>query len=782
MGHATLKLMPGVDQNRTPTFNEAAISSCDKIRFQPDKQGIALPQKLGGWLKYYSSAISGVARALWSWDDVNANPYLAIGTTTNLYALNNVVNQNGSLDGIYPQYYTVNYTVNATTTSGSSTVTINDPNSTIFSGDSLNILTHISVGGVILFGTYVCSYLSNNAYQIQSADILGYPVLATSNVTAGGAVASYTTTATNNIVTVTLNNHGFSAGESYPVLVQTTIGASGVTLFGNYVIQSVTTNTFTINAQATSSSIATASINGGLAEYTYYLGNTIPPAGSAFAADPYGVGPFGVGAAVGTGRNYSISSIAASTPSVGYVTYTFAGNIVLTPGTLAQISGVTVTTGYNTGGSLPIVSSVQGTNTTVVLQQTTTGSGTGGTITFSNYLGTGEHDWSLANWGEILISCPQNGAIYQWNPGTGQANSELITAAPTKNNGMFIGMPQRQIIAYGSTFNGIVEPLLVRWCDIGNYDVWVAQIFNQAGSYIIPKGSKIVGGIQGPQQSLLWTDIAVWAMQYVSQPDIYNFNEIGTGCGLIGQKAAGSLSGIVYWMGPSQFYRLSGNGVEPMECPVWDVVFQNLNAAYVDNIRFAPNSRFGEIVWHYPSANSTTGENDSYVKYNVNIDKWDYGSMNRTSWIDQSVLGAPMGTNTDGSNSYIYQHETTVIDGITRPQFNDDTSALVSSFRTGYFEISDGEYKMFVDQIWPDMKWGFFNGSQAAQVKITFYVTDYPGEPDRVYGPYTLTNATDFITPRFRGRLVAIEISSADLNSFWRLGAMRYRVQPDGKF
>jgi hypothetical protein len=80
------------------------------------------------------------------------------------------------------------------------------------------------------------------------------------------------------------------------------------------------------------------------------------------------------------------------------------------------------------------------------------------------------------------------------------------------------------------------------------------------------------------------------------------------------------------------------------------------------------------------------------------------------------------------------------------------------------------------------MKWGLFNGSQTAQVKITFYVTDYPGETDRVYGPYTLTNTTDFITPRFRGRLVSIEISSTDLNSFWRLGAMRYRVQQDGKF
>ena len=572
-------------------------------------------------------------------------------------------------------------------------------------------------------------------------------------------------------------------GQFFPVLIMTTIGASGVTLFGNYVIQSVTTNTLTINAQASAVTTTSVSLNSGSAQYQYFLGNTVPPAASGFAADPYGVGNFGVGATVIVGRNYALTGISPSTPSAGYVTYTFSGNIVIVPGTTAQISGVTGTTDYNTGGTVPIISTtVGGGNTTIVLQQSTTGVGTGGTITFSNYIGTGQADWTIGNWGEILISCPRNGPIYQWDGASGAANSSIITTAPLVNNGMFIAMPQRQIIAYGSTFNGIQQPLLVRWCDIGNYNTWVAQVINQAGSYVIPKGAKIVGGIQGPQQSLIWTDLSCWAMQYVGQPYVYNFNEIGTGCGLIGQKAAGSLSGNVYWMGQSQFYRLAGNGVEPMECPVWDVVFQNLNYAFAENIRFAANSRFGEIAWYYPSINSASGENDSYVKYNALIDKWDYGSLTRTAWLDQSILGAPLGADISGSNSYIYQHESTIVSGVTVPLFNNDTNAMVASFRTGYFEIADGEWKMFLDQVWPDMKWGFFNRSQAAQVQITFYVTDYPGDTDRVYGPFTVTNTTEFITPRFRGRLVAIQISSTDLNSFWRLGAIRYRVQQDGKF
>ena len=107
---------------------------------------------------------------------------------------------------------------------------------------------------------------------------------------------------------------------------------------------------------------------------------------------------------------------------------------------------------------------------------------------------------------------------------------------------------------------------------------------------------------------------------------------------------------------------------------------------------------------------------------------------------------------------------------------------MVSSFQTGYFVLTEANVKMFIDQIWPDMKWGYYGGAQSAQVRLTFYVTDYPGQTPLEYGPYTMTQATTFITPRFRGRLVSIKMESSDIGSFWRIGNMRYRYQEDGKF
>jgi len=691
MPHASVKLVPGVDQNRTTALNEAAISTSNLIRFIPDRQGLALVQKLGGWTKFYPQSITTPVRNLWAWEDTNGNSYLAVGAEGSLSFI-----LNGSQFAISPRGRVDNVAVSCTTTIGSQIVTITDVGLNATNYDYVFFNTQISVGGLYLQGVYQMFNPTNSAdtFQIYAVDILGNPAYATSAVTNGGAVANIAVTSGSSTATVTLNNHGYSVGSTFPILVPTTIG--GIPFYGNYIIQSVTTNTFTINAANTATSTTSGFLNGGNAQYQFFFGVGPIPVGQGYGINGYGIG------------------------------------------------------GYGTGVSL-----VPPTNNITAI------------------------DWTLDNWGEILIACPLNGAIYEWSPQNGYTTASVISQAPIKNAGALVAMPQRQIIAWGSTFNGIQDPLLIRWCDVNDFTVWAGTVTNQAGSYRIPKGSKIVGAIQAPQQTLIWTDLAIWSMQYVGQPFVYQFNEIGNGCGLISRKAAASLNGVVYWMSQSQFYVMSGSGPQPLACPVWDVIFQDLDTNNLDKIRVAPNSRFGEISWFYPTK-SNSGEINAYVKYNTVLNQWDYGTLSRSAWLNQSVLGPPIGA--DPMSGYIYQHETSP---------DADGQPLQANFTTGYFELQEADVKSFVDQVWPDMRWGYYGGTTngqtiyqtpTAQVQITFYVADYPGQAPLVYGPYTVTQNSTYITPRFRARLMSIGISSNDVGSFWRLGDIRYRFQPDGRF
>jgi hypothetical protein len=626
-------------------------------------------------------------------------------------------------------------------------------------------VTPISVGGLILSGFYKTTAFNDDAYLINSVNILGASVPATAPAS-GGVVPEFDTSTGDINVLVTLPNHGLTAGSTFAILISTTVG--GVTLYGNYVIQetpAVTANTFVIAAPYAATSTASVFMNGGNARIIYYTGQQAVPPPVGYGAGFYGFGGFSGGSFVG-GRTYIPTSITM----VGTVaTATVPTSVYLTPGSVITIAGTTPA-GYN--GTWAVTSATAGTSssTFTFTIPTTLGVQTvAGTLKVNRWAFEGTTDWSLDNWGEYLVACPHMGSIFYWNTASGSDHCDIMPNAPLVNEGMFISMPERQVIAYGSTFNGIQDPLLVRWCDVGNFSSWVGTVTNQAGSYRIPKGSMIVGGLQGPQQSLLWTDIALWSMQYISQPFIYSFNEIGTGCGLVGRKAASTMSGVVYWMSQSQFFRLSSGGPEPIQCPIWDVIFQDIDTAYWQNVRCAPNSRFGEVSWFYPTTGSG-GVPTKYVKYNTLTGQWDFGTLARTAWIDQSVFGPPIGA---GSDFFIYQHETSP---------DADGLPMNSSFKTGYFALAEGDEKTFLDQLWPDMKWGYYNGIASADVSITFYTTDYPGLPPTVHGPYLVTQSTDYITPRIRARLIAIEISSNDVASFWRLGNIRYRIQQDGKF
>lgn len=710
MGTASLTLLPGVDTNRSAVLNEAAISSCNLIRLWKDRKGTALLQKRGGWTKFYSSQMPAIPRQIWPWQDQNHNQHLGIGCSTSTtpgVGGSLLVLTNGSLSTITPIVRQDNVAPEVTTSTVSSTVFITDAGSNTNSYTAVFIATHIAVGGIIVFGLYQCTAVGANQFSVNLTDILGNPVFPTSNITDGGAVAIFTTVSGNSTVNVNLPGHGYAPGDTYPCLAQTTVG--GISIFGDYIIQAVTdADNFVIQAGTSATSSTSASINGGNAQYDFFIGLGPLPPGTGYGVGGYGTGGYGTGV----------------------------------------------------GGSSP----------------------TGANIDAK--------DWSLDNWGDIFVAVasgiqigsdttnPIGSPVFLWNPLGPTPVAMALANGPSASDGCFVAMPQRQIICWGSTFTGIQDHLLLRWCDVNNYNQWIAQPTNQAGSYRIPRGSRIVSCLQAANQALVFTDLAVWSMQYIGQPFIYGFNEIGTGCGLIAPKAAVSLNGTIYWMSQSQFFSMGpAGGATPLDCAVWDNVFQLMDQNKLGNIRVAPNSRFNEVEWYFTSVNSTTGENDMYVKYNIVIAQWDYGfsttalPVGRSAWTNQSVLGPPIGA--DPVSLYLYQHETS----------NDaDGQTINAWFQTGDFEIGEGQFQTFVDFVLPDMIYGLAGGLQNATVLITFFVSQYPGDTPLVFGPYSTGAASTYISTRFRGRLVSVRVESNDIGSFWRTGNLRYRFMQDGRF
>jgi hypothetical protein len=189
-----------------------------------------------------------------------------------------------------------------------------------------------------------------------------------------------------------------------------------------------------------------------------------------------------------------------------------------------------------------------------------------------------------------------------------------------------------------SSFSDAFDPMLVRWSDQDNPYEWVPSATNQSGEQHLSNGSFLVCAQNTRQEILVWSNSALFSMQYVGPPYVWNFTLIGDNTSIASPNAAIAVNTVTYWMGVDKFYQYNGR-LETLNCTIWKYVYDNLNRAQTAQIICGTNEGYSEIWWYYPSVGSDV--NDSYVIYNYLDQTWYYGSLNRTAWLDSPLRQYP---------------------------------------------------------------------------------------------------------------------------------------------
>jgi len=120
------------------------------------------------------------------------------------------------------------------------------------------------------------------------------------------------------------------------------------------------------------------------------------------------------------------------------------------------------------------------------------------------------------NWGEIYMACPAGGPIYIWAPDFGFQNAQVINTAPFFNGGIYISMPQQILVAWGSVQStGVQEPVLIRWCNAGDYTNWTVSNQDHRRLFSLSRPGRLLSaGYRCPQFALISTDIDVYTQTY----------------------------------------------------------------------------------------------------------------------------------------------------------------------------------------------------------------------------------------------------------------------------
>jgi hypothetical protein len=400
--------------------------------------------------------------------------------------------------------------------------------------------------------------------------------------------------------------------------------------------------------------------------------------------------------------------------------------------------------------------------------------------------------WSQSNFGEDLFFAHRGGVPLYWDASSGVGTRGVYVSSlggasdvPTTVNLAFVSDIFRFAFCFGANDIGgsTLDPMLIRWSDQEDVANWTPAATNQAGSLRLSDGTEIVDAIQARQEILVWSDAALYGLQYLGAPEVWGAQLLGSNITIASPNAAVYSNNIAYWMGLNTFYYYDGT-VKTLPCDVRSYIFDDFNQGQADQVVCGSNEQFDEIWWFYCSAEAT--QNDRYVVYNYVENVWYYGNLSRSAWLDADLRDFPIAA-TFGNK--LVNHEKGVDDNETGTP-----TAFTANITSAQFDLDDGDRFMLINRMLPDMT---FDGSTADSPAATMTLNPLENSGSGRYDPAsvggnssaTVTRTatvpieafTGQVFTRVRGRQMSIKIESTELGVTWKLGAPRMDMRPDGR-
>ena len=643
-------------------------------------------------------------------------------------------------------------------------------------------------------------YFDGAFYDITPLDTDNYSTGADITTTNGSTTVTITTTGVHNLAVgdiITFANAGSFGGDT-----NYTAADFNDKLFEVQTVPSTTTFTITMPTAETGS----GETNDGTLDVRPYVsvGPLNQTAGFGWGTYFFGGRPV---AEITTTMNNSGNMLVGDT------------SVVLTDSSIFPASGkirigsedmeyTTNTTGTNTISGI-----TRGINGTSAAEHTD-----GSTVTdITEYTGWGDAsssssviiepgNWSLDNYGNILIATVHNGETFTWDASASnalQTRATIGSGMPTKSVMTIVSDRDRHLFHLGTETtigsSSTQNKMFIRFSDQESTSVYEPTSTNTAGTFQLDDGTRIVGAFKGKDYILVLTDTAAYEMQFVGPPFTFSIRKVGSNNGLMGQHAGVFANGAVFWMGKTGGFYVYDGTVKSLPCLVEDFVFTTdgnnpgINYDSGQLVYGGINELYSEINWFYPTSGSDVV--NRVVTYNFDENVWTTGTLDRSTWVGSTVYEKPYATDYNAANtptfpvvsgvsngaSIYYAHEV----GINQQNGDGTETAITSFIKSGEFDINgrqgvpgDGEFIMSIKRFLPDFK------RISGDAKVTIFLNQFPQgttASSSPLGPFTLNSTTSKVDTRARARLVAVQVENEGLDQSWRYGSFRFDIRPDGR-
>jgi len=231
--------------------------------------------------------------------------------------------------------------------------------------------------------------------------------------------------------------------------------------------------------------------------------------------------------------------------------------------------------------------------------------------------------WAFTQFGSNIIATNFADNIQKFTEGTSSAFSDLVAL-----KAKYIAVIRDFVVAGYTVESSTTYNQRVKWSGINDSSTWTPSQATQSGFQdIVGSHGNIQAIVGGESAGVIFMEKAIYRMEYVGTPLIFQFNKIADNIGAFAPKSVAYYGNQIFFLAQDGFYKLtSGQQLTPIGNGKVDNFFFDDLSSNLDGITSAVDPNNSIVVWSYRGSGATGTTNNKLLIYNYAVDKWSTGS------------------------------------------------------------------------------------------------------------------------------------------------------------
>jgi hypothetical protein len=249
--------------------------------------------------------------------------------------------------------------------------------------------------------------------------------------------------------------------------------------------------------------------------------------------------------------------------------------------------------------------------------------------------------WSFARFGEQLFASNFDNTMQYINLVTAAEFQDVVgSQVPKAKTIATIG----DFLVAGNTNDADGEtPYRVRWSAIGDPASWTVSSVTQSDFQNLDGGGGDIMQIIGGEYGTIFMEKAIYRMDYVGSPAIFQFRQVEFARGTPAPKSVVKVGNLIAYLGQDGFYMFDGNQSTPIGANKVDkYFFKDVDVLHIGRVIAAVDPTRQLIFWVYPNQSNSNGTPNAGLVYN-------YSQNSTLRWSRIELINI-----TDNGTDYLY--------------------------------------------------------------------------------------------------------------------------------